>query len=63
MPAKTVYHVVNHTHWDREWYVTFEEFRVQLVHMIDDLLEILKERPGLRRFPDPGFSQYHGTHQ
>ncbi|MGL5378440.1 glycoside hydrolase family 38 C-terminal domain-containing protein [Clostridium sp.] len=23
-------HVLNHTHWDREWYETFEEFRLKL---------------------------------
>lgn len=23
-------HVLNHTHWDREWYETFEEFRYKL---------------------------------
>ena len=24
-------HVVAHTHWDREWYATREQFRVRLV--------------------------------
>lgn len=32
--------VVPHTHWDREWYVTFEEFRVRLVKMLDELIDI-----------------------
>ncbi|MGQ0650329.1 MAG: hypothetical protein ACT4P7_22540 [Gemmatimonadaceae bacterium] len=31
--------VVSHTHWDREWYKTAEQFRVGLVSLIDDLLE------------------------
>ncbi len=26
------------THWDREWYQTFQGFRIQLVRMIDDLI-------------------------
>lgn len=38
------YHVIPHSHWDREWYLSFDHFRVRLVHMIDDLLAILAER-------------------
>jgi mannosylglycerate hydrolase len=36
--------VVNHTHWDREWYMPFQRYRVMLVDAIDHLLDILKER-------------------
>lgn len=35
------YCVISHTHWDREWYQTQEEFRMRLVDLIDHLLEIL----------------------
>ena len=35
----TVY-VVPHTHWDREWYATFETFRAQLVELWDELLAL-----------------------
>ena len=35
----TVY-VVPHTHWDREWYATFETFRAQLVELWDELLTL-----------------------
>ncbi|HEX2697597.1 MAG TPA: hypothetical protein VHM28_07805, partial [Anaerolineales bacterium] len=35
-------HVVSHTHWDREWYRTFQQFRLRLVELVDGLLEILK---------------------
>ncbi len=38
-------HIVSHTHWDREWYLTFQQFRVRLVDLIDNLLEVLKEKP------------------
>jgi malonate-semialdehyde dehydrogenase (acetylating)/methylmalonate-semialdehyde dehydrogenase len=31
--------LVPHTHWDREWYRTFEEFRARLVDAVDRLLE------------------------
>jgi hypothetical protein len=34
-------HLVPHTHWDREWYLTFQQFRVRLVHLMDRLLDIL----------------------
>ncbi len=33
--------LVPHTHWDREWYQTFQQFRVRLVRTIDKLLDIL----------------------
>lgn len=36
-------HVISHTHWDREWYLTFQQFRLKLVHLIDHLLNILEE--------------------
>lgn len=35
-------HVISHTHWDREWYRTFQQFRLKLVHLIDGLLDILE---------------------
>lgn len=35
------YCIISHTHWDREWYLPFEQFRIKLVDMIDRLLEIL----------------------
>ena len=33
--------IVPHTHWDREWYLPFQRFRMKLVHLIDELLEIV----------------------
>ncbi len=44
------YHVIPHTHWDREWYLSFEHFRVRLVHMMDDLLDILEQRSDFESF-------------
>ena len=41
----TVFCVISHTHWDREWYAPLEIFRHRLVDLIDSLLEILKEYP------------------
>ena len=39
------YHIVSHSHWDREWYRSFEQFRAMLVSMIDDLLDLLARDP------------------
>jgi mannosylglycerate hydrolase len=43
-------HVISHTHWDREWYETFQQFRLKLVHLIDKLLDILDEDPEFKHF-------------
>lgn len=32
-----------HTHWDREWYRTFEDFRVRLVEVFDGVLKKLEK--------------------
>jgi mannosylglycerate hydrolase len=37
--------VVSHTHWDREWYLTFEGFRYHLVSAMDRTLELLEREP------------------
>lgn len=49
MPQRTL-HVVSHTHWDREWYLTFQQFRVRLVDLMDHLLEILDTDPDFKYF-------------
>ena len=43
-------HIVSHTHWDREWYKTFQQFRLQLVHLVDNLLVILDNDPTYLHF-------------
>ena len=32
-----------HTHWDREWYREFEVFRMRLLRVFDNVLDMLKE--------------------
>ncbi len=39
------YHIVSHTHWDREWYQPFEQFRLRLVDLLDHVLEIFELNP------------------
>ncbi len=36
----TLITLVPHTHWDREWYAPFDEFRERLVAMMDTLVEL-----------------------
>ena len=43
--------VVPHTHWDREWYQPFQEFRSRLVRLMDRLLDVLER--------DPAFTHFH----
>lgn len=43
-------HVVSHTHWDREWYLTFQQFRMRLVDLVDNLLDLLDRDPEFRYF-------------
>ncbi|HJV29670.1 MAG TPA: hypothetical protein VJ645_04060, partial [Gaiellaceae bacterium] len=33
--------LVPHTHWDREWYLPFQSFRLKLVRLIDNVLELM----------------------
>src|SRR5918993_3042646 len=43
-------HVVPHTHWDREWYSSFQSFRLRLVDLLDDLLPRMEADPSYARF-------------
>jgi len=48
-PAHLV--VVPHTHWDREWYQPFQDFRGRLVRLMDRLLDLLER--------DAAFAHFH----
>jgi mannosylglycerate hydrolase len=41
-------HLVPHTHWDREWYLPFQRFRLRLVALIDRLLDAMEADPRYR---------------
>ncbi len=43
-------HVISHTHWDREWYRTFQHFRMRLVDLIDELIKLMERDPEYRFF-------------
>jgi mannosylglycerate hydrolase len=40
--------VVPHTHWDREWYLPLEDFRIRLAAVVDEVITTLEERPEYR---------------
>jgi mannosylglycerate hydrolase len=42
--------VVAHTHWDREWYVPFESYRIRLAGLLDGLLPELENDPSYVSF-------------
>ncbi|MFX1315399.1 MAG: alpha-mannosidase [Promethearchaeota archaeon] len=46
--------IIPHTHWDREWYLTFQEFRAKLVIMMDKLMNILRTDPNYTNFTVDG---------
>lgn len=43
-------HVVSHTHWDREWYSPFQQYRQRLVRLTDRLLDLMERNPEFRYF-------------
>ena len=40
MKKKVIAYV--HTHWDREWYQEFEVFRLRLLRVFDNVLDMLQ---------------------
>ena len=43
-------HYISGTHWDREWYRPFQEFRMLLVELMDGLLDLLETDAAFRFF-------------
>ena len=50
MPEKYQLFVVPHTHWDREWYGSYQLFRVRLVRLMNKLLDLLERDPAYATF-------------
>lgn len=48
MPQRAV--IVSTSHWDRAWYVPFQEFRWALVELLDQVLELLQRDDGYEAF-------------
>ncbi|MBO0441410.1 alpha-mannosidase [Candidatus Enterococcus ikei] len=47
---KKVY-IISHSHWDREWYMPYEQHHMRLVELMDDVLELAET--------DPDFDSFH----
>ena len=48
--TENVFHLIPHTHWDREWYLPAAAFRARLVLVMDDLIQRLNGDPAYRCF-------------
>ncbi len=42
--------IVPHTHWDREWYKSYQDFRLNLVDLVDTLIPLLESDPSYPYF-------------
>jgi alpha-mannosidase len=49
-PSDFRFLVVPHTHWDREWYLPFEQFRLRLGAVVDGVLETLERDASFTTF-------------
>jgi len=45
-----IFHLIPHTHWDREWFLPRAAFQARLVPMLDDCLERLQADASFRTF-------------
>lgn len=43
-------YVLSHTHWDREWYLSFQNVRMRLVRLLDRLIPHLEQHPEFPHF-------------
>lgn len=43
-------HVISHTHWDREWYLPYEQHHMRLIELFDDLFELFETDPEYKSF-------------
>ena len=44
------FHVVPHTHWDREWYAPLEAFQLRLAAVVDEVIDVLESDPTFTSF-------------
>src|SRR3989454_2273195 len=45
-----IFHLIPHTHWDREWYLPRAALQARLVAVTGDLIERLQAQPAYRSF-------------
>lgn len=49
--AKKKVFVISHSHWDREWYMSYEQHHMRLIQLMDDLFDLFEN--------DPEFNSFH----
>jgi len=52
--SKRIGHYVVSTHWDREWYESFQDYRFRLVDMLDEVLATMERDARFRYFQSDG---------
>ncbi len=43
-------YLISHTHWDREWYQTFQDYRARLVNLLDELIGFMEKNPAFQYY-------------
>ncbi len=43
-------YLISHTHWDREWYQTFQDYRARLVVLLDELIGFMEKNPAFKYY-------------
>jgi hypothetical protein len=56
VPGKHTLHVINATHWDREWLLSFVGYRRHLIHHNDRLIELMEHEPAFKHYQMDGQS-------
>lgn len=47
---KMTVHIISHSHWDREWYMPFEQHRIKLIKLIDEAMELFEKDENYQSF-------------
>ena len=47
---KRIVHLISGTHWDREWRHTAEQSKLRLADLLDNIIEILENKPEYETF-------------
>ncbi|WP_438433298.1 alpha-mannosidase [Gorillibacterium sp. sgz500922] len=50
MDKQRTAHILSHSHWDREWYLPYEQHHIRLVRLVDSLLDKLEQDPDFKAF-------------
>ena len=50
MKKEKKFHVLSHSHWDREWYLSHAKHNFNLVQFMDKLIEVLETDEGFKSF-------------